>query len=143
MLQNLCSLNKLKKRNEVCEIIRALDKTHQFDINCTETQRKRVQNTAMSYKIGLKAGWALDLVEVDPNAWPGDFYAWLPVAAEGKPVLEPQDVTDCPADLDLAALAPLSPFDRLRCAGSRVLTMDAGCGPSTDLPVLSSALAVL
>ena len=69
--------------------------------------------------------WVRVFVEVDPNAWPGDFYAWLPVAAEGKPVLEPEDVTDCPADLDLAALAPLSPFDRLRCAGSRVLTMDA------------------
>ena len=44
MLQNLCSLNKLKKRNDVREIIRALDKTLKFDINCTDKQRKRADN---------------------------------------------------------------------------------------------------
>ena len=36
--------------------------------------------------------WVRVFVEVDPNAWPGDFYAWLPVAAGGKPVLEPTGV---------------------------------------------------
>ena len=69
--------------------------------------------------------WVRVFVEVDPSAWPGDFYAWLPVASGGKPVLEPQDVVECPADLDLAGLAPLSPSDRLRCAGHDPITMDA------------------
>ncbi len=69
--------------------------------------------------------WVRVFVEVDPNAWPGDFYAWLPVAANGKPVLEPGDAADCPPDLDLDSLAPLAPFDRLRCSGDRPITMDA------------------
>ena len=69
--------------------------------------------------------WVRVFVEVDPNAWPGDFYAWLPVAANGKPVLEPQEVVDCPADLDLDTLAPLVPSDRLRCAGDKPVTMEA------------------
>jgi hypothetical protein len=69
--------------------------------------------------------WVRVFVEVDPSAWPGDFYAWLPVAANGRPVLDPQDVPGCPETLDLAGLAPLSPSDRLRCAGGDPITLHA------------------
>jgi hypothetical protein len=69
--------------------------------------------------------WVRVFMEVDPNAWPGDFYAWLPVAAGGKPVLELGDAPACPEEPTLETLAALSPFDRLRCAGDRPKTMDA------------------
>lgn len=69
--------------------------------------------------------WVRVFVEVDPSAWPGDFFAWLPVTASGRPVLEPRDVPPCPETLDLAGLAPLSPSDRLRCAGGDPMTLDA------------------
>ena len=65
-----------------------MDRTKKYDNN-SEKQRKRVENngvndvseiyspprvTAMAEKIGLRAGWALDLVEVDPeDGLPWDF----------------------------------------------------------------------
>ena len=71
MLQSFCALNKLKKRNDVREMIRAVDKTHSFDITCSDELRKRAENTgandvsevyspprvmAMADKMGLKTG---------------------------------------------------------------------------------------
>ena len=88
MLQNFCRLDKLKARSDVREITRQLDRTKKHDNN-SEKQRKRVETngvndvseiyspprvTAMAEKMGLRAGWALDLVEVDPeDGLPWDF----------------------------------------------------------------------
>lgn len=91
-----------------------------------EMTRVGQQVTVLEERVVPGSGpWVRVFVEVDPSAWPGDFYAWLPIANRGKPVLEPRDVPDCPATLDLAALSPLSPSDRLRCAGDEPITMDA------------------
>jgi len=56
--------------------------------------------------------------------WPSDLYAWIPVALDGKPTLDPEPASTCPAEITIASLAGLSPQDRLRCAGGGELVLD-------------------
>lgn len=75
--------------------------------------------------------WVRVFIEADPSAWPGDFYAWMPVAVSSRPVLHVEEPVACPATPTLAGLSPLSPSDRLRCAGSTPLTFEARTGFSS------------
>jgi hypothetical protein len=72
----------------------------------------------------LTGGWARVYVLPSESAWPSDIYAWIPVAQDGKPVLDIQPGVDCPTEVTLASLAGLSPQDRLRCAGSGELVLE-------------------
>ena len=45
MLQSLCSLNKLKKRSDVREIVRALDKARKHDVKCSTSPAFDVSRT--------------------------------------------------------------------------------------------------
>jgi hypothetical protein len=72
--------------------------------------------------------WVRVFVEVDPNRWPGDFFAWLPVVQDGRPVLEVGAPVACPVAISLQTLDPLSPWDRLRCAGGAPIELDARVG---------------
>ena len=89
MPQHIHTLDKLKERNDVKEMIKNLKKSQEFEHVTSSKQSKsmtaggsnniseidsppRVQ--AMAQRMGLNAGWALDLVEVDPDdGQPGDF----------------------------------------------------------------------
>lgn len=76
--------------------------------------------------------WVRVFVLASQQSWPGDYYAWLPVAQDGKQVLKVEAVMACPRELTVAALGPLTPQDRLRCAGGRQLEIDARAGFAGD-----------
>lgn len=87
------------------------------------------QVTVIGDAVTIPTGkWVRVFVEVDPSVWPGDFFAWLPVAQDGQPVLDVGQAVECPAEPTLNGLAELTPWDRLRCAGSRELTFEARTG---------------
>ena len=75
-------LNEFKKSNDVKAIIRSLEEKHDFSLQKNIRQRRSMnckgkhdvseiyslpRITKMARKIRLKAGWALDLTEVDPD----------------------------------------------------------------------------
>jgi hypothetical protein len=67
--------------------------------------------------------------------WPGDFVAWVPATRrDGRPTLAMADVPACPGVGTIATLAPLLPADRLRCAGSQTLTIDARSWFPVEVP---------
>ena len=86
------------------------------------------QVTVIETRSLINGAWAHVYVHVDPNEWPGDFYAWLPVAVDGRPVLRLEPPRACPTELTLATLAPLTPFERLTCAGDRPVSLDVRIG---------------
>lgn len=76
--------------------------------------------------------WVKVFVLASQNAYPGDFVAWLPVAQDERPVLEIGTAVPCPEALTLETIARLAPVDRLRCAGGKVLELDARTGFAVD-----------
>ena len=75
-------LNDLKKSNDVKAIIKSLEEKHDFSLPKNRRQRRSMncqgkhhvseiysppRITEMARKMGLEAGWALDLTEVDPD----------------------------------------------------------------------------
>jgi len=80
----------------------------------------------------IDGGWARVYIHVDPNEAPGDLYAWLPIAADGRPVLAPEAPRTCPTELTLESLAALTPFERVACAGDNPVTLDVRVGFPVD-----------
>ena len=87
-IQNLCEMETFKSRDDVREIVRQLDKNKTYDIKTADKQRKRADKdgahdvsevyspprvTAMAEKLGLDAGWALDLIVADDDGVAWDF----------------------------------------------------------------------
>lgn len=73
---------------------------------------------------GLTGQWVHVYVLPSQTDWPSDIHAWIPVALDGKPTLDPTPATPCPDEITLASLAGFSPQDRLRCAGSGELVLE-------------------
>lgn len=69
--------------------------------------------------------WVRVWVVPDPSVYPGDFFAWLPVSREGRPVLRPEPAPECPRVPTIAAVASLVQPDRLRCFGAAPITLEA------------------
>lgn len=88
--------------------------------------------TVVETRTLVDGGWARVYVHVDPNEAPGDLYAWLPVAADGRPVLAPDAQRTCPDEMTLESIAELTPFERVACAGDRELTLDVRVGFQVD-----------
>jgi hypothetical protein len=74
---------------------------------------------------GPGGSWVRAWVAPSTTIWPGDFTAWIPVTDRGAPSLQLLDAPACPAEATIGTLAPLTPPDRLACAGSTPLTFDA------------------
>jgi hypothetical protein len=94
--------------------------TEDFPVTVYAGNRVTILGTA----VGLTGQWVRVYVLPNQSSWPNDIYAWIPVAQDGKPVLDVSPAVACPAEPTLAALVTLSPHDRLRCAGSGELALD-------------------
>ena len=80
--------------------------------------------TLLGSAIGATGQWVRVYVLPSSETWPSDIYAWLPVALNGRAMLDVKAAIACPDELTLAALATLSPQDRLRCAGNGELVLE-------------------
>ncbi|HYO43948.1 MAG TPA: hypothetical protein VES19_12185 [Candidatus Limnocylindrales bacterium] len=73
---------------------------------------------------GPTGQWAHVYVLPSQTDWPSDIHAWIPVALDGEPTLQPVAAAECPGEITLASLAGLAPQDRLRCAGGDELVLE-------------------
>ena len=74
-------------------------------------------------------------VEPSTEVWPGDFYAWLPTIDGVRQTLQLIEPARCPAEATIQTLAPLVQQDRLICAGSTTVTIDARSGQLGSVPL--------
>lgn len=79
--------------------------------------------------------WVRVWVEPSLQVSPGDFYAWLPTARDGREVLGRIDPVACPELATIQTLAPLVQQDRLRCVGDREVTIDGRTGQLGAVPM--------
>jgi hypothetical protein len=77
---------------------------------------------------GPDGTWVRVWVEENLETLPSDIYVWLPLRTRGVDRLIVSDLVACPATATIETLAPLTPQDRLRCAGATVVTLDARTG---------------
>ena len=79
--------------------------------------------------------WVRVWVDEVPDVGLGDFYAWLPTTLGDRETLRPIDSAVCPTEATIDTLSPLVQQDRLRCAGSTVVTIDARSGQLGRVPL--------
>ena len=83
---------------------------------------------------GPGGDWVRVWVQPDESRYPGDFYAWLPIAIDGRPTLEPIDAATCPSEATIDTIARLVQQDRFLCLGSTTVTFDARSGQLGRVP---------
>jgi len=84
---------------------------------------------------GPDGPWVRVWVEPSITVEPGDFYAWLPTTQGGRATMAMVEPRPCPTEATIQTLAGLVQPDRLRCAGSTVLTIDARSGLLGLVPI--------
>ena len=84
---------------------------------------------------GPDAAWVRVWVEPSVEAWPGDYYAWLPTTKNQRPVLDVHDPIACPVEATLQTLAPLVQQNRRRCAEALSITIDGRTGELGSVPL--------
>ncbi len=74
---------------------------------------------------GPGGSWVRAWIAPSLTVWPGDFTAWIQLSNRGLPTVQLVDAPACPTEATIRSLAPLTPPDRLACAGSTRLTFEA------------------
>lgn len=86
-------------------------------------------------RAGPGGPWVRVWVQTSTEAWPSDFYAWLPTTERGRETLRAIEPIRCPTEATIQTLAPLVQQDRLRCAGATTVTIDARSGQLGMVPL--------
>ncbi len=123
-LQCLNSVSELKSKGIVQEIMEKLEKANEFKVpKVREVKRSLIRDgqemdvaevyspprsTKMAKKLGMKAGWALDLTEVDPD----DGRHWDFTIKEKREKAKRKIQTDKPMTLIMSPMC--GPFSRLQ-----------------------------
>lgn len=83
---------------------------------------------------GPDGPWVRVWVEPSSEAWPGDFYGWLPANRPNRTILNPVAPATCPNEATIQTLAPLVQQDRLRCVGKTEITIEGRTGQLGRVP---------